>query len=563
MKTLLLILFLLFCLGWQIASASLLDVPDIKSTPRTAALLNKDETEWLLEVGRKSIAEQIEIIQKKMPIEILKADNKPKFPAFSALGEPKRSTDTVKDLEGLFGKVQCPGKEGKVRIFISEDAPPSTLLHQYIHALQMARETRWCALEGRLLDKEEKDERAVLYHRFEFEALHTLWKLKEHEHYSFTDRLIIIDGLNRERELLGKLGINTLDELSGEILTQEHEQIQTEISFFTWLNLSREDAGSVLQKMEALNLKTCAEQGGDSDQFLSQLNRCLIRRCELSGFSCKGVRERETRNLGVDPNALAVYAWTKPAHSPECSVEIMKGEFVDRLHAPTRCWKGWYGVRARRKNLVPQPIITSKIYRTWQVKPQNIDREISYFQTDSPQSFINTAYCYSVFKREVPLNRLPIDEYAFKNGSALISRSDISAYEKWLSETGAGRNCARIVDVFSGEKPLKISKIDIKKFAIFHNPIALLADGVTAFKSEMAQGINKERARAQFLTNAKLQVQIKKEWDGLTDDLRKRFAAENPALDQRNSQVVLREFFSNRAISASKSRTRQRPQTPE
>ena len=46
----------------------------------------------------------------------------------------------INNIEGRYGKVECRKRGEEVtRIYLADDAPPTTLLHFYIHFLQMGK----------------------------------------------------------------------------------------------------------------------------------------------------------------------------------------------------------------------------------------------------------------------------------------------------------------------------------------------------------------------------------------------------------------------------------------
>src|SRR5262249_47630013 len=123
-------------------------------------ILTQEELNAVEGLSSQPLKEQAENIGKSVKIVLLKSHHKGALHNFDFLEESQLSVDDIPDLEGLYGKVACPKEgSGSMTLYLADDAPPTMLLHQFIHYLQINQEKRWCALEGRVLEQPEKGER--------------------------------------------------------------------------------------------------------------------------------------------------------------------------------------------------------------------------------------------------------------------------------------------------------------------------------------------------------------------------------------------------------------------
>ena len=117
-------------------------------------ILNNAEKDMVEKLAGLPLPKQAEAIRKRVTLELLKSNSKGGTHFFDFLGEPKKNVEDINNIEGRYGKVECRKRGEEVtRIYLADDAPPTTLLHFYIHFLQMGQENRWCELEGRVLEE--------------------------------------------------------------------------------------------------------------------------------------------------------------------------------------------------------------------------------------------------------------------------------------------------------------------------------------------------------------------------------------------------------------------------
>lgn len=508
------------------------------------SILSHAERDVITDLASKPLPKQAEFIRKKVNIELLKSNKKESHHFFDFLGDATKSIDDVADLEGLYGKVQCAQGGVTPILYISEDAPPTTLLHEFIHFYEMEQEKRWCELEGRVLEVDEKKEKAILYHRFEFETLKTLYEQQAKLTLNFEDKLIMLEGLNRENKIMTILNLNPLDEKTLQNMSRELEILRSQVSYITWLSRSPEDAGSVLEKMEILNLKSCVESSKGED-ILKRTNDCVAARCALSKMNCRDMTSSDLATPTHDPLLLVITAWTMktPDLYETCPVTLLRDEFQDHLQEPSPCWRKSYSKKQHSKNLKLTALRRRALPGLYNAPLLNVDEKISFQKATSPQSFIQKAYCYSVFQKSAGYGAIPIDQFAYATQGATIDMKQIPKYQSWLDDK-EGQACDKLVTMFSGESPARFgTRHENKQYLLIINPLAALSGGLDKVKSFLATDINHERLHIIFAENKEVQKIVKGEWKRLSPTEKNKFKSVHPQYDFSEEDTALREYF--------------------
>ncbi|MCC6277010.1 MAG: hypothetical protein IT289_03730 [Oligoflexia bacterium] len=523
-------------LSWVFAGA-------VSSTPAFGQVLSNSQVKKLEALALKPVRDQVEEIQKDVPIEILKSTRPRSTQHFNFLPLSQKTVADITDLEGLYGKAPCP-IEGKSVIYVAEDAPPSTLLHEYAHYLQLTNEKRWCELEKSGLTTEEKRERAIMYHRFEFEVLKVLWTMRETIPWlTFEDRLILIEGLNREDKILKQNKFEGLDEATSVALQGQVDAIRAQIELISWVRKKPQDGAAVIQKMEVISLKACAEQtlGGS---YLDRLNLCLKKRCQLGGFSCQPISQSD-RKLYDDDLGLTVYAWVKPFKDQEnCSIQKLKDELGERPEESTKCWKTWVASRSKNRQLGMvkklDPQVVAKKYFAPKLK---IDKSISFFEANRPDLFLNQFYCFFIYQKSVSYEKLPPTQFGHAVQGASFTGETLLAYQHWLTQNPSGQFCSKLVKSMTGQSP-QMLKVSPKAMVIVLNPLALLTSGLSKYEEAARKAINHERLHHVYAQSEKVRNRVKTLWQSLKDDEREKFKSEHASYDFSSELILLREYFS-------------------
>ncbi len=112
----------------------------------------------------------------------------------------------VSHLESSMGKTLCKDEikiaKSKYNIILNADAPRSTLLHEYLHVLQIIKDEKWCEISKKIWNKKTIDpaENIEIRNR-EWDVRKVLWDTRTHQSYSIEDRIIIAEGLINEAKL--------------------------------------------------------------------------------------------------------------------------------------------------------------------------------------------------------------------------------------------------------------------------------------------------------------------------------------------------------------------------
>jgi len=510
--------------------------------------LTQTQIEQVLKLGQKNIDGQIEEIKKSFDLELLSTTRPNAKSYFDSLGPAKKSVEDISDIEGLYGKAVCPdpkSNDSKPLIYIAKDAPPSTLLHEYMHGLQIQNKKRWCVLSGRVLENDEKKERAILFHSFEFEVLKTLWDLRDRLALNIEDKLILVEGLNRENKLFASMGIQALSPEISALVEKEFEEARLQIEFYTWLSKTPVEASSVLQKMEVIALKSCAEKT-DGISETDKINKCLAKRCEYSKLSCPKVSDTELKPYD-DLITKIIFAWTKPFQkSGECDLSKLKDEFINGLESVTGCWKKWYqsSSKSSSKDLHLKSLTFNEIAKRFNVPPLGIDHKTVFFEAENPKSLINRTYCYFIYQKVIRFESLPIDQFPFSVMGASMASKTFEEYKLWLSSSKNGKLCTKIVKLFTGQEPSPPNLPHGIAFMLVINPIGALTGGIPSLKDNLALDINHERLHAIFADNTVVKGKIKEEWNNLSKEEQEQFKTTHTSYDFKNEETLLKEYFS-------------------
>lgn len=109
----------------------------------------------------------------------------------------------ITKLEGVMGKTLCknekPESKDGLTIVLSDDAPYSILAHEYLHVLQIQRDSTWCPISKRLWANPQpsiSDQR--MKHDREWDVNLILWQLLNTPQLNMEDQIGIADSLIQE-----------------------------------------------------------------------------------------------------------------------------------------------------------------------------------------------------------------------------------------------------------------------------------------------------------------------------------------------------------------------------
>jgi hypothetical protein len=144
-------------------------------------------------------AKQIEYVRSQ-GIEVLVLESGQKVPEgiflWSKFADVKGPLSEVTSQKALMGKTLCQGEhplsQKKTTIVLSDVAPRSTLVHEYLHTFQLENDKAWCPLSKALWTKTARspeEERAG--HDKEWDVLVLLWKIRSSLNYDLEDQITI------------------------------------------------------------------------------------------------------------------------------------------------------------------------------------------------------------------------------------------------------------------------------------------------------------------------------------------------------------------------------------
>jgi hypothetical protein len=157
----------------------------------------------LAQLGPKELLAHIE--KEGIKILILSSGRKNPSPLFNwgQIRIDKGELTQITKLEGAMGKTLCRGEKPESRegttIVLAADSPYSTLIHEYLHVLQLQRDSSWCPVSRQLWGRQKVSPREQRMVRDrEWDVRLVLWNLLEAPPMTVEDRLMVTDGLLNE-----------------------------------------------------------------------------------------------------------------------------------------------------------------------------------------------------------------------------------------------------------------------------------------------------------------------------------------------------------------------------
>lgn len=167
---------------------------------------DKSAVEQAKDLAKLNPKDLIAAIEKAgVKILILASSRKNPSPLFNwgQIRIDKGELNQITKHEAAMGKTLCQGEKpeskDQVTIILAADSPFSTLIHEYLHTLQIQRDPSWCPVSKQLWGKEKitAQENRMIRDR-EWDVRLVLWELIEAANMTVEDRLIISDGLIAE-----------------------------------------------------------------------------------------------------------------------------------------------------------------------------------------------------------------------------------------------------------------------------------------------------------------------------------------------------------------------------
>lgn len=164
----------------------------------------KTKVQGLAQLSPKDLLAKIE--DEKIKVLVLSSGRKNPSKLFywGQIRQDKGELNQISAIEGAMGKTLCRGEKPESQdattIVLASDSPYSTLIHEYIHVMQIKNDISWCPVSKRLwTDKPSASEIRMIRDR-EWDARLVLWSLLESPQMNVEDQIIVTEGILRESE---------------------------------------------------------------------------------------------------------------------------------------------------------------------------------------------------------------------------------------------------------------------------------------------------------------------------------------------------------------------------
>jgi hypothetical protein len=144
------------------------------------------------------------IEEEKIKILILSSGRKDPKTLFhwGQIRQDSGELNQISAIEGAMGKALCQGEKPEskdsITIVLASDSPYSTLIHEYIHTMQIKQDASWCPISKRLWsDKPSPFEIRMVRDR-EWDVRLILWDLLSTPNMNIEDQIIVTEGILRE-----------------------------------------------------------------------------------------------------------------------------------------------------------------------------------------------------------------------------------------------------------------------------------------------------------------------------------------------------------------------------
>lgn len=169
--------------------------------------------------GAPKVADDLITLARKKPEEILRGvrgtgvcvavmDSGRKVPpgqfVWSQVEKPKGMLSAFTKKSALLGKTLCKGERDIAMscdtIILAGDAPKGTLLHEYLHTVQLKNNKNWCRVSKKLWVEgyTPTEDEYQLTHDMEWDVYKTLWSVRTQLKLSLEDLISITSGMSDE-----------------------------------------------------------------------------------------------------------------------------------------------------------------------------------------------------------------------------------------------------------------------------------------------------------------------------------------------------------------------------
>ncbi|MBT4762731.1 MAG: hypothetical protein HOO06_13620 [Bdellovibrionaceae bacterium] len=184
--------------------------PDNTLSEILASEIEQQNCSWCIH-DNTSLATKITRLSKLKPVQMLSAIRKDNVCikilksernvpdqvfTWGSIEAPKTNLSEISGIKNIMGKTLCKkehaASENCTTIIIANDAPKSTLIHEYLHVQQIRKDPKWCAFSKALWSKNEvsPDEIKKLYNK-EWDVLKFLWLNRDQLSLDVQDKVTI------------------------------------------------------------------------------------------------------------------------------------------------------------------------------------------------------------------------------------------------------------------------------------------------------------------------------------------------------------------------------------
>lgn len=200
----------------------------------------RQEVQQLAQMKPEELLRKIE--SEKVKVIILASNRKASASLFS-WGKVRTDPgvlNQISKIEGAMGKTLCAGEKPEskdgIAIVLAADSPYSTLLHEYLHVLQIQKDPTWCVTSKQLWTRTKVTQLELRMIRDrEWDVRRILWELIKTPNMNIEDRLLITDGLFSEiearkffdSEALKFSDKNKIKDLRGELIKEYTDELKS------------------------------------------------------------------------------------------------------------------------------------------------------------------------------------------------------------------------------------------------------------------------------------------------------------------------------------------------
>lgn len=164
----------------------------------------KKKVKEMVRLSPKDLIKKIE--EEKIKILILSSGRKTPSKLFT-WGQVRLDSGVLNQIsatEGAMGKTLCQGEkpesQDSMTIVLASDSPYSTLIHEYIHVMQIKQDISWCPVSKRLWSEKATSAEIRMIRDREWDVRLILWDLLESPQMNAEDQIIVAEGILRESQ---------------------------------------------------------------------------------------------------------------------------------------------------------------------------------------------------------------------------------------------------------------------------------------------------------------------------------------------------------------------------